>query len=118
MKSEDEIGVHTSKPSQGHADARHSHVKWLSQIASRWRSPMAVTLTLKQAAITPTGGLAKITVEDCRRTAARFGRALDRVFHGRAARRHGHKLNKIFVLERSHGGRWHYHAMIEPPEGV
>src|SRR5262249_12486031 len=101
------------------SQVRTAYRNWLGEHAAQWNSPVAVTLTLKQGASAPAGGVVPISIEDCRRTVRAFGRALDRRFFGRSARRFKkRRLNKIFALEHSNGGRWHYHALIEPPPGV
>ena len=97
---------------------RVAYSEFFLGFASDWHSLTAGTLTLKQGRSAPNGGIIAITVEDCRRTAREFGRALDRRYFGRSARRFGRSLKKIFALERGAGGRWHYHVAIEPPPDV
>jgi len=45
-------------------------------------------------------------------------RRLNRAVFGRGQDRFGKRLRVIPVLEKDHGGRFHYHLAIEPPAGI
>jgi hypothetical protein len=54
----------------------------------------------------------------CRETFRHFLNLLHRAAFGNAALRFGKKLRIIPVLEKGAGGRWHYHAAVEPPPDI
>ena len=89
---------------------------------SNWSSIWDMTLTLKQACYHNSGrekGILRtrflINDSRCRRTFRHFMNLLNREVYGAAVRHHDKRLRVIPVLEREMGGRWHYHAAVEPP---
>ncbi|MDM7930892.1 hypothetical protein [Tabrizicola sp.] len=73
-------------------------------------NPVALTLTMKQA--DQWGTLDQI---EARRNFGFFMNRLNRKVYGNAFTRYGRRLGVVPVLERSPGGRLHYHASIENP---
>jgi hypothetical protein len=80
-----------------------------------WRSIFDLTLTFKQRRKSDNGSWVRIDEIGCRSAFWHFKDFLNRAVYGNAVRRHGKRLRIIPVLERSMGGRWHYHSAIEPP---
>ena len=83
--------------------------------AYHWRSIFDVTLTIKQRRRANNGMWFCADEIQCQKTFWHFKDFLNRAVYGNAVRRHGKRLRIIPVLEKSTGGRWHYHVAIEPP---
>jgi hypothetical protein len=80
-----------------------------------WRSIFDVTLTIKQGRRADNGTWICIDEFQCQLAFWHFKDFLNRAVYGNAVRRYGKTLRIIPVLEKSTGGRWHYHVAIEPP---
>ena len=95
---------------------------------SSWGSFCDVTLSLKQARQSDSGGWIKIGDYACRQAFQHFMNILNRAVYGAAFRRHGKRLRVLPVLEKGEvrtraldtsqcgaSGRWHIHCAIELP---
>jgi len=82
---------------------------------THWRSIMGLTLNLKQSSPTGAGGFVPIDELMAKKAFRRYMHALNRCTYRSAYRHHGKRLRVIASLEKSEGGRWHYHVAIEPP---
>lgn len=80
-----------------------------------WRSIFDLTLTLKQGRRADNGHWVSLDEIGCRNAFWHFKDFLNRAAFGNATRRYGKRLRMVPVLEKSIGGRWHYHVAIEPP---
>jgi hypothetical protein len=104
---------------------RHSAAYGQMFMTTHWRSICAITLTLKQArrstvpADAPYAKQSAIWFDAdeirCRKVFRAFMNLLNRAIYGNAVRRHNKRLRVIPILEKSLGGRWHFHAAMEPP---
>jgi hypothetical protein len=82
---------------------------------SHWRSPVALTLNLKQSFQNNMGQSIMIDEYGVKKAFKRYIHALNRRVYRSAYRHHGKRLRTIPVLEKSQNGRYHYHIAIEPP---
>jgi hypothetical protein len=93
---------------------------------SSWGAFCDVTLTLKQARQSESGGWIKVDDYVCRQAFRHFVNLLNRAVYGAAFRRYGKRLRVLAVLEkgelraralhsleRGRSGRWHIHCAIE-----
>jgi hypothetical protein len=91
-----------------------------------WGAFCDVTLTLKQARQSESGGWTKVDDYACRQAFRHFVNLLNRAIYGVAFRRYGKRLRVLAVLEkgelraralhsleRGRSGRWHIHCAIE-----
>lgn len=82
---------------------------------THWGSVIALTLNLKQSIPTGTGGFVPLDELMAKKAFGRYMRTLNRRTYKSAFRHHRKRLRVIPILEKSMGGRWHYHIAIEPP---
>jgi hypothetical protein len=82
---------------------------------SHWRSIVGLTLNLKQSIPMSTGGFVTIDEVGAKKAFRGYMNVLNRSIYKSAFRHHGKRLRVIPILEKSIGGRWHYHIAIEPP---
>jgi hypothetical protein len=81
-----------------------------------WRSRIGLTLNLKQSVTTGLGGFVPVDELMAKKAFKHYMNILDRRIYGPANRRHGKRLKVVPILEKSASGRWHYHAVMEPPD--
>jgi hypothetical protein len=82
---------------------------------SAWRSVVGLTVNLKQSIRTPHGGFVMVDEFAAKTAFKRYMNALNRRIYRSAYRHHDKQLSVIPILEKSDGGRWHYHLAVEPP---
>jgi hypothetical protein len=82
---------------------------------SAWRSVVGLTLNLKQSIRTPHGGFVMVDEFAAKAAFKSYMNDLNRRIYRSAYRHHDRRLSVIPILEKSEGGRWHYHLAVEPP---
>ena len=85
---------------------------------THWRSVVALTLNLKQSIPTGTGSYVTIDELMAKKAFRQYMHALNRRIYRSAYRHHKKRLQVIASLEKSEGGRWHYHVAMEPPSFI
>ena len=80
-----------------------------------WRSVAGLTLNLKQSIRTPHCGFVMVDEFAAKAAFKRYMKALNRRMYRSAYRHHNRRLRVIPILEKSEGGRWHYHLAVESP---
>jgi hypothetical protein len=81
---------------------------------SHWRSRTAVTFTLKQC-VEIDENRYFLTQDICTKQFKRFMDRLNRSVYKNAFRHGKKRLRVIPIVEKAKRGRWHIHALIEPP---
>lgn len=84
----------------------------------KWKSPHAVTLTMKQGLLAANGNSSTFVRLTCQEASQNFGHfmnCMNRQVFGQAFKRYGKRLPVIPVLEGGNGSHLHYHATIECP---
>ena len=84
----------------------------------KWKSPHAVTLTMKQglqAANGRSSTFVRLTHQEATQNFGHFMNCMNRHVFGPAFKRYGKRLPVIPVIEGGNGSRLHYHAVIECP---
>jgi hypothetical protein len=83
----------------------------------KWQYPLSTTLTCRKALPDPLGYLRPVTEQDCHQNLRHVMRIMNQSFLG-SARSKKERIPIFPVLESSADGRFHYHAIIDVPEGV
>jgi hypothetical protein len=89
-------------------DLRHSLRSLAFEAVDGW--DLAVTLTMKQQ-----DGATSLDQFEAEKNLRHFLNRLNKAAFGNAASRFGKKVQALPILERTFGGRWHYHLAMEDP---